>query len=390
MIPIGTDVQPQRPPVGNWALIFLNVLVFVATDVLGVAPAIKDALALNGSLPALGEYVTYQFLHGDLWHLAGNMLFLWVFGNAVCDRMGTTAYVLFYLGGGVFAGVVFAHFNQNPMVGASGSIAAVTTAFLVLYPRVHVTILLLFLIITTFQIPAMFLIVFKIILWDNVIAPSLERDLYSNVAYSAHLGGYAYGLAVPLVMLAVRALPRDQFDLLALWSRWRRRAGFASDFPFAGPTWARPVRVEELESRPIEGLHLTPVERLREDVLDRLGENDVPEALRLHRRLLDADPRHVLPRAAQLEIANHLAEQRRHRDAADAYEAFLAAYPGAPDAPQVRLMLGLIYNRYLREYQRAAEMLRDAIDGLPAESQRLLAQRELHAAAANAAADASR
>ncbi|MFQ5807401.1 MAG: rhomboid family intramembrane serine protease, partial [Phycisphaerae bacterium] len=202
LIPIGTDIRLRKPPVGNWLLVALNVLVFLLVDKLHVRFAEDFLPPLHAGLPTLHEYLSYQFRHGDFWHLAGNMLFLWVFGNAVCDRMGSLSYVVFYLAGGVFAGYVFAATNANPLVGASGAIAAVTTAFLVLFPRVHIRILLWFLIVTTIQLPSMFFIVFKIILWDNVIAPSIDRGaLVSNVGYSAHLGGYAFGLGIVLVFV---------------------------------------------------------------------------------------------------------------------------------------------------------------------------------------------
>ena len=207
------------------------------------------------------------------------MLFLWVFGNVVCDRMGSINYMVFYLSGGIFAGYVFAATNTNPLIGASGAIAAVTTAFLVLFPRVHITILLWLLIVTTLQLPAMIFIVFKIILWDNIIAPSLDQSsVESGVAFSAHLGGYAFGLIVPLAMLYFRGLPRNQFDLLALWNRWQRRTGLAGEFQVRSTRPARPITMEEMNSSPLEPLRLTPVEQLREDILDRISEHDLDEA----------------------------------------------------------------------------------------------------------------
>ncbi|RMF81570.1 MAG: rhomboid family intramembrane serine protease [Planctomycetota bacterium] len=380
LIPIGTDVRLRSRPIGNYCLIAANVLVMLIGT--RMPPNVLDALLppLHADVPMLHEYITYQFRHGDLWHLVGNMLFLWIFGNAVCDRMGSLNYVLFYLAGGVVAGVVFTQANNNPLVGASGAIAAVTTAFLVLFPRVHVTLLIWFFIITTIQLPAMILIVFKIILWDNVLAPSFERGMASNVAYSAHLGGYAFGLAVSLGMLLVRALPRNQFDLLALWSRWTRRTGMASEYSFRRPPVARPVRVEELESAPLESLPLSEAEQLREDILDRIAEHDLGEAAQLYERLRAIDPEAVLPRPQQLDLANHLAQHGDHARAAAAYESYLAAYPTAADTFQVRLLVGLIYRRYLHDDERAVEHLRAALSGVTVASQRELAQHELELA----------
>ena len=82
-----------------------------------------------------------------------------------------------------------------------------TSAFLALFPRVHVTILVWAIFAFWFQVPAMILIVFKIILWDNIVAPSFNQAAASNVAYSAHLGGYAFGFAIATALLAFRVLP---------------------------------------------------------------------------------------------------------------------------------------------------------------------------------------
>ena len=384
LIPIGTDLRLRHPPVGNWALIGLNAVIYLLINQFHSTFVAELLPPLHASVPTLYEYISYQFRHANLGHLAGNMLFLWLFGNAVCDRMGSVNYVGFYLAGGVFAGCVFAATNANPLMGASGAIAAVTTAFLVLFPRVHITILLWLLIVTTIQLPSMFFIIFKIMLWDNLIAPSLDRTaMTSGVAFSAHLAGYAFGFAVALAMLLLRGLPRHQFDLLALWSRWRRRSGVTGEMSFAGPRPARPVVVEEVESRPLEPLKLTAAEQLREDILDRISEHDLDEAARLYQQLLELDASHVLPRAAQLELGNHLAQSQRYEAAVRAYEGFLEAYPTAGDAAQVRLYAGLICRRYLRDSRRALGYLQAALDGLSLKSQRHLAAQEIAAAEAD-------
>jgi membrane associated rhomboid family serine protease len=384
LIPISTDVRLRKAPVGNWVLVGLNVAIYLLVNQFH-SRFVTDLLPpLHASVPTLYEYISYQFRHGGFGHIAGNMLFLWLFGNPVCDRMGSLNYVVFYLAGGVFAGYVFAATNTNPLVGASGAVAAVTMAFLVLFPRVHVTILMWLLIVMTLQLPAMFFIVFKIILWDNIIAPSLYSGATeSGVAFSAHLGGYAFGLTMALAMLLLRGLPRHQFDLLALWGRWRRRSGITGEMRFGGPRVARPVVMEEMESRPLEPLKLAPAEQLREDILDRISEHDLDEAARLYQQLLELDVKHVLPRLAQLELGNHLAQSQCYEAAIKVYEGFLDTYPAAGDAAQVRLYAGLICRRYLHDPARASGYLRAALEGLSVESQRHLAAQELAAAEAD-------
>jgi membrane associated rhomboid family serine protease len=371
VIPIGTDVRLRRRPVANWILIACNVAAFIATS------RGEDALPnqwlppLNGALPALHEYLTYQFRHGDAAHLLGNMIFLWIFGGPVCDRMGAIPYVLFYLAGGVVAGITYATGNTAALVGASGAIAAVTTAFLVLFPRVHVTLLLppFF----PFTVPAMLLIVFKIILWDNILAPRVGGGVYSPVAYSAHLGGYGFGLGVTMLMLLTRSLPRNQFDLLAVSKRFFRRTGITTELPLpgAGP---RPVEAIELDSRP---LPLPPAFQLREDVLSRLADRDWDEALRLYDELDAQAAAEPLPRDPQREIGNLLARAKRYSEAAKAYERFLDAYGTAADAAEVRLWVGLICSRHLGQAQRARGHLTEALHGLSRPDQIQLATEEL-------------
>lgn len=376
LIPVGTDVRLRRPPVANIVLIGLNVLVFLAPGMFETNFWDVALPPLNGAVPMLHEYVTYQFRHGDFGHLAGNMLFLWVFGNAVCDRMGPWAYVTFYLSGGVFAGVAFTAFNTNPLIGASGSIAAVTTAFLVLYPRVHITLLFWLVIVTLFQIPAMWLIVLKIILWDNMIAPSFgHAGMQSSVAYSAHLGGYAFGFAAAMLMLATRGLPRNQFDMLALWRRWSLRQGLPTTLGGPAPSPARTP--SPWRNVPDDAPKESPQARsLREDVLSRMLEGDWAEAARLYQELSRLPSSMVLPRTRQLEIANYLAQQQQHSAAIEAYQRYLDAYPTAHDAPQVRLLLGLVFMRR-QDYRSAAEHLERAVGGLSVASQRDLALQEL-------------
>lgn len=384
LLPIGTDVRLRRAPMGNYGLIAANVLIFLFTDVLGTGygAILKEHWTLDAQRPLLWQYVTYQFLHGDIAHLAGNMIFLWIFGNAVCDRMGNGPYLLFYLAGGVFAGVTFATAEDHPIVGASGAIAAVTTAFLVLFPRVHIHMILwIFVLLQHFTLPSMLLIVFKIILWDNVLAPALERQgAMSNVAYSAHLGGYAFGFLAALTLLMVRAMPRNSFDLAGVWSRWRRRSALGSEMPVIGIRTARPVRVSELESRPLEALPSSPAERAREELLECLRLRDYAGAAERYPKLRELVPGLVLPPSQQLEMANYLAQTQSHAAAADAYQGFLEAYPQAREAAQVHLFLGMLLHRYLGRPTAAIEHLSQALERLTIESHRSLAFEELQQA----------
>lgn len=375
LIPIGTNIQLHRRPIGNYVLVALNVLVYLAVNRAQI-PLVELALPpLNGAVPSVFEYVSYQFRHGDFWHLAGNMLFLWIFGNAVCARMGSIPYIVFYVAGGIFAAWIYALGNDNPLVGASGSIAAVTTAFLVLFPKTHITLLFWLVIVTTIQLPAMLFIVVKIILWDNVIAYTLDpNSMAQSVAYEAHLGGYGFGFAVALFLLATRALPRDNFDLFSIWDRKRRKREMGPMFSPRDVPLGRPIEEPRAQSE---------ADKLRERLMEFAYDQDWERAAELHRELLAIDAEHVLPQPQQRQLATWYYQSQRFDDAVQAYEQFLTAYPGAPDAGQIRLLCGMIYRSYLNRPAPAVKHLERAVDELVAPQQRTLAEQELsHARAA--------
>jgi len=135
-----------------------------------------------------------MFLHGSLLHLGGNMLFLWIFGNNVEDRLGRAKYVAFYLAGGFVATLAHIFVQPDstvPMIGASGAIAAVMGAYLVWFPNVRIRTVFLFFIIPFFRdIRARWLL----LIW--FLTQFLEPfNPNSGVAWMAHVGGFAFGIA---------------------------------------------------------------------------------------------------------------------------------------------------------------------------------------------------
>jgi membrane associated rhomboid family serine protease len=327
-----------------------------------------DQLALVGDDIHLYQFFTYQFMHANWAHIGGNMLFLWIFGNAVNGKMGQVPYVLFYLAGGIAAAIGHAYMNPDfsAMVGASGAIAAVTTAYLALFPRSHVTVLYWWLIIGTFELPSMILIVFKMILWDNVFAQTIAGE--SNVAFDAHLAGYAFGFAATIALMAIRTLPRDQFDIMALWKRWFHRQAFRS--ALADPEAeararygrvARPVSMQDVRVSNGPPTARDQVAELRMKIAEALALTDRDAAAGLYEKLLELDPRQVLPKGSQLDVANQLYTLGRLPQAVAAYEKLLSAYPTTQEAKEIRLLLGIIYARDLRQYEVAEGHLRQSL-----------------------------
>lgn len=380
LIPIRTDSPVRRAPRVNQSIILANVLVFLLLDVFstwlgrGHDESLKRRLVIDPQNLALYQFFTYQFLHGDFWHIFGNMLFLWVFGNSVNSKMGNVTYLFFYLACGVFAGVGFAATSDAPCLGASGAIAGVTTAFLVLFPRSAVTVFYwLWLYVGTVQVQALLLIVLKIILWDNVISPSLSRgDEFVQVAYSAHIAGYLFGFLWCLFMLIVRALPRDQYDIIALVKRFRQRQEYrtlmADPNVRAKATLGRVARPISTTTGEIIEQPLSPGEmeivRLRGEISDLLDRHDYLAAAETYQALVVKDPAQCLPRGQMLAVANQLMTMSRYPQAASAYEKYLATYPGDSEAEEIKLVLGILYAKYLEQPESAQKHLRDALGHL--------------------------
>ena len=100
----------------------------------------RSSLCFMPARPYLWQFITYAFLHSGLLHIFGNMFFLYIFGNNVNDKLGHFGYLCFYLAGAVFSAVGHTLVSSNPVMGASGAVAAVTGAYLVLFPQTLITI----------------------------------------------------------------------------------------------------------------------------------------------------------------------------------------------------------------------------------------------------------
>lgn len=369
-------------------LIAANVAIFVILKYAlpenypTLAVKLHDSMILDATNPKLHQFLTYAFHHAGWGHLLGNMFFLYIFGNSLNDKLGHAKYLLFYLASAIFVAAAYCLISDQRMLGASGAIAAVTTGFLILFPRSRILVLYVFFFIGTFETSSLFLIVFKMILFDNVIDPRLGDA--GRVAYEAHLIGYFFGLCTPLLLLALRALPRDQFDILSLWSRMLRRRQYrravrSTEKPlWVGLKQARPVRSESRDSRPKRPTaEADRIQSFRSKIDDALKRYDLATAAEGYRELVALDAQSVLSRRQQLDVANQLMAEKRFSDAAHAYEKYIVTYPTGEQIHQVRLLLGIIYARHVLKPPRAKELLEQALPGLTDPAQRSLCQTEI-------------
>jgi membrane associated rhomboid family serine protease len=367
ILPIRTETGVRRSPTANVALISVNVLAFLLFHEGFAGGALSDFkeqfLFLHTNAPAVTQFFTYQFMHHDVMHLAGNMLFLWVFGNSVNGKMGHGPYVLFFLGGGVFAGWGHAITQEgaSTLLGASGAVSAITMAYLALFPRSRVTVLIWFFIIHFIEVPAMLLIIGKVIIWDNMIGPATMGS--GQVAHNAHLAGYLYGFVGALFMLLIRAIKRDQFDILAVWKRWHQRRSFATAMSKPGAasrakfgTVARPVEFDP-KKRAEEDAKIEEVANLRERVSEALEEGNVAEGAARYLELLEKSEGQCMSERHQLVLARHFYSLKEFERAAAAFDRYVTCYSNSVEADNVRLLLGIIYARDLKDYEAADKHL---------------------------------
>ena len=379
-LPLYTDRPLRQTPVVNLSLITLNVILFF---VQGRVPAVEQALLLRPADPTLLGFFGSAFLHANLMHLLGNMLFLYIFGNSLEDKLGHLAYAGLYAGGILASGLLHALVEVNPVLGASGAVSAVTGAYLVLFPRSRIAVLIFFFLISVVYIPSLYLIGAFFLL--DIIQSA--AGLSTGTAHLAHVGGTVYGIAVGFLLLGTGLVPRDQMDALALLKRWKLRrahrggAGKAGGFS-GGAHDVLPARAVD----PEVARQMARVQAQRDKINLAFDRDHLGEAARHYAGLLRVDDRQVLPMQRQLDVANQLYADKRFADAALAYERFLGRYAHHPDHAQAQLMLGLILARYLGRPADARTHLDAALERLGDDGLRDVARRELESLPADAPA----
>jgi membrane associated rhomboid family serine protease len=217
MIPLGDDDSARRTtPVVTYALIVINVLFFLVELSSGDAFIERWSVVPRRLLAnPVGDFITVftaMFMHGGWMHLIGNMLYLWIFGDNVEDRLGHAKFVVFYLVCGIaatFAQVLVNPASDVPNLGASGAIAGVLGAYLLMFPRGSVRVLMGRAVI---PMPALIVIGFWALLQFvnsfGAITSTAQTGDTGGVAYMAHVGGFIAGLILVALMGGTRNEPR--------------------------------------------------------------------------------------------------------------------------------------------------------------------------------------
>lgn len=385
LIPIAVDRPRKRPTVITYWLIGICIVVSLIQVVLNrFAPGTHDLLFHTDtqgakSLLMLGwppvhefefwQVVTYQFLHAGPMHLFGNMLFLFVFGPPVEDRVGRIGFLTLYLVGGIAAGathlviegdMLAGQYIVSPVVGASGSVAAITGAFLMLFPGTGIRVLLFFFIIGVYTIPAWWMILFAV-LKDLIFAGG-----NSGVAHAAHLGGYAFGFGAAYALLATKVISREPYDLFTIGRQAKRRRQFRelTTKPMSDRVWDTPRGTKDGKDAPKPKRVSARGEaemKARGAVAQAIEAGNLDEAGRRYLKLVDEFGEQCLSRDGQLAVANHLHASGDHQHAALAYRQFTDRYRADSETNRVRLMHAVLLARYLND-PIGAERELDAIE----------------------------
>ncbi len=249
MFPISDDNPVRRAPVVTWVLIAACVLAFLwqlslgplaegVIYALGVIPASLFGYAELSSeialVPPWATVFTSMFLHGGWLHLAGNMLYLWIFGNNVEDSMRRPRYILFYLLCGLAASLAQGFTSPRsevPMIGASGAIAGVLGSYLIMHPRANVRVAIVFVVfVRIVNLPAMLVLGawFALQIVSGAAVPTSEEG---GVAFWAHVGGFVAGMALTPVFKR-REVPLFEAPHSRAWEV--RAPGRRSHLPEAG------------------------------------------------------------------------------------------------------------------------------------------------------------
>lgn len=222
MLPIGDENRPSKTPYINYALIITNIVIFFFFFIQGWHVFTK-AIIEYGVIPAyilsgekLQSLFTSMFMHADILHLLGNMIYLWVFGDNIEDAFGHIKYLIFYLFGGLFASFIHIYSTllslcakpipyviselSTPAVGASGAISAVLGAYMLIHPNARIrTLVFYFFIITVVSVPAYYYLGFWFI-YQLIMGIISLTGLSSGVAFWAHIGGFVFGMGVARIL----------------------------------------------------------------------------------------------------------------------------------------------------------------------------------------------
>jgi membrane associated rhomboid family serine protease len=205
MIPYHVDVYKHYSPVVNMLLVAAITMISLAGLAEYHNSGSTDMIESGMAFPLIGS----AFFHVGLWHLVGNMLFLWVFGNALNSKVGNLIYPIFFFVVAAMSDVIHLAADGRPAIGASGAIMGVVGAYLFFFPRNECESFFLFLIKPIFFCMSSMWLIFYYVGWDLWF---IVTGMESNVAVWAHFGGFVSGLGIAIGLYYLRWVPEEETE----------------------------------------------------------------------------------------------------------------------------------------------------------------------------------
>jgi len=362
-LPIADSPNPSSRPVVTWGLLLLNLMVYLTVSlplsfqtpalndpllpeylrtigVQGPVPfaVIRDSLTVydlvvfkygyKPATPGVGSLLTALFLHAGFFHLAGNMLFLYIFGDNVEHRLGPIRYLCAYLFFGAVSTLFFSAFvpgSNVPLIGASGAISGLMGCYFLWFPRnqVKIFVFLFPIIVTTFMMPSRWVLGFYLLI-DNLLPFLVAGTTESGVAYGAHIGGFLAGLGLVFIT-----------DRLSL----RRPSGKVLGRSSVGDNPCTPQFVAEAADK-----------------------GDLAAASRCYLELDQVSQRVQIAPEQTLSLGDYLLSQGDMRNALRVFRRFIAERPNSPGLDRAYLSAGNILLQNPRYATSAYQYLLAAID----------------------------
>lgn len=363
LFPLTTDRPRRKRPRVIHGLIFINLLVFLWTEYT-LSSSTEAYREIMGQYAVWGyefqfrELITSAFLHADFMHIFFNMLVLLALGPNVEDKVGHFGFAVLYFAGAAASGGAHLLFSDAPAIGASGAVAAVTGAYLVLFPRTQIICFFLFT-LSRVAVPAWWFIGLNIAI--DIIANGLGGG--TGIAHAAHLGGYGFGIVSTLLLLKMNVLKREPYDLFTYIKQRKRRAEFAAAARAHEGAVARQVGADKQESPEQKAIN-----EGRYEIGQLVSAGKLEDAADQYRVFVDEfgvdKPGTSLSRDLQLKLAEHLVRSDDRANAVKAYQAFCKAYPTDRETPMSQVMAALMLVKNLGKPDEAKPLLDAALPKL--------------------------
>ncbi len=348
LIPLGTTLEHRRQPTVTHLLIALNLIIY----------ALQWGVERSGGLLSNDEFVhsmaqiinqcslssthfhwyslfSYQFLHGSWWHVIGNMVFLLPFGKAVEDRFSHFGFLSFFLFSGATCGFMHTVFSTAPVIGASGSVCAVTAAFLVLAPKTHIRVLFVFFLIGFIQIPSiLFVLFFVMIDTFGLITNSLGVST-EPTAWIVHLGGYLIGFIVSFGLLKSNLVLSSEYDLPTMLLQLKRRRTYTK------------VVEQSKQTKTKSADPFTEEEIIKATISDCIAKHNYDDAYKKLEEALVAYKNFKLDKQSVVLLGNWLISNSRIEEGCQVLELYLKHWSDTEDAKDIALLLAAKYLRSL-------------------------------------------